>query len=195
MTGHYLQLSIELDQWTGVLRGFYRLNTRLQVLWEETRNPLFPGNNYLNAGIDALVAQIKSNPFFFQSQAVKNLNRASFTAPNGMETVRDLRSFLENNARVSPYADAFVLGMSNWLDSKIIEFAAGTNLSGLWNQKFNNNVLPYTEFGIPKLVTTFRDDEEFFEHCGTAQALQNSTIPGRGINTVGDFHGFLLPCA
>src|SRR5215213_7075285 len=176
MTGHYLQISIELDKWTGVTREFYRLITSLQTIWEITRNPLFDGNNYLNAGIDALIAQIKKNPDFFKSQAIKDLDKASFTNSNGIKTVGDLRIFLEKNIKTLPYADAFVFGIGNWLNSDVIEFAAGTDLGDLWNQRFNNNALPYKQFGIPKLVKTFSEDEEFFEKCPTAQALKVSTI-------------------
>lgn len=194
MTGHFLQLSMDLDQWIGKIEAFYRDNRLLEQAWNESRTQITPFNTYLPFGIDSLIRQLQTNSFFKHSMDVQKLDVVSFSSPDGIKTVGDLKNFLLEKATPSPLVDAVVIGIGNWLDAEI-EFASGTSLAGMWNNVNNNNAIPFATFGAQKLVTVFKDEEEFFEHCGRAQALQSVIFANGSIKLVGEFHNHLLPCA
>lgn len=152
-------------------------------------------NTYIPFGIDALLRQLQTNSFFKNSQDVQRLDIASFIPPNGFITVGDLHNFLlENGVRAAPLTGAVVMGIQNWLDAPNVDFAAGTSLSGLW-VRVKGNAIPFGSFGVEKLAATFRDEEEFFEHCGRAQALDAVIFANGSIKTANQLHDFLRPCA
>ena len=185
---------MDLDQWTGVIDAFYKSGLTLEDRWNETRSQITPHNTYLPFGIDALIRQLQTNSPFKRSQEVQRLDISSFSLDDGIKTVGDLTSFLEANASPSVLVDAVVEGIRNWLEVDA-EYAAGTELAGIWNAVNNNNALPFKTFGAPKLVTTFKEHEEFFARCGRAQSLTAVIFTNGSIKAVGDFHNFLLPCA
>jgi hypothetical protein len=194
MTGTFLQLSMDLDKWTGKIEAFYRDNRELEVIWNESRTQLTPLNTFIPFGADALLRQLQHSSFFQHSMSVQGLDIASLEPGRGLTTVGELKEFLQENAKASPLTDAVVKGINNWLDEEI-EFAAGTLLSGMWNNVMNNNAIPFATFGAEKLVTVFKDEEEFFTHCGRAQALKSVIFANGSIKTVGEFHDHLTPCS
>ncbi|MGI8641492.1 MAG: hypothetical protein ACR2MG_16295 [Pyrinomonadaceae bacterium] len=194
MTSQYFQLSMDLDKWIGGATSFYRFNQLLSEIWENSRPQLTTHNTYVPFGIDALLRQLQTNSFFKFNQAVQKLDISSLVPPSGLETVGELLNFLlSSNARAAPLAGAVVLGIQNWLDAPNIEFAAGTSLSGLWTTA-KGNAIPYGSYGTQKLATTFKDKEEFFEHCAKARALNPVIFANGSIKIVGQLHDFLLSC-
>jgi hypothetical protein len=194
MTGQYLQLSMDFDQWIGEVKPFYYANDSLSDIWEKSRPQLTPHNTYVPFGADALIRQLQTNSYFKNFIPVQRLDVSSFTAAGDLRTVRDIYNFLLTEARASPLTDAFVSGIEFWLD-KDINYAAGTSLSGLWNTVKNSTAVPYASFGVQKLITAFKDEEEFFDQCGRAQNLSANLFTTGSIASVGQFHNYLLPCA
>jgi hypothetical protein len=78
----------------------------------------------------------------------------------------------------------------NWCDAEPLDYNAQKSLEGLWIGRFGT-ALPYVPNGIGKLVNKIHDNE-FFERCQFSPGL---FMPGGGIQTVGDLHFFLSPCA
>jgi hypothetical protein len=194
MTGHFLQLSMDLDKWTGKMEAFYKDSRSLEAIWNDSRPQITPFNTFIPFGADALVRQLQTNSFFKHSMDVQGLDVSSFSPGNGLETVGELKNFLLAKAEPSPLVDAVVMGLNNWLDAEI-EFAAGTSLAGMWNNVQNNNAIPFATFGAEKLVTVFKQEEEFFEHCGRARELKSVIFANGSIKLVGEFHDHLLPCS
>lgn len=188
MNGHLLQLSMDLDRWTGKKNARYFAGQTLKTVWDDSQS----GQNFYPVGRDEIIKNLKEKSEFRYSIHVQNLKKADFD-PGRIITVEDLLTFLEHNARNSPLIGAIVLGIHNWISDRRIIFFGATQLNELW--KIHHSAASYNTDGVQKLIKTFSDNEEYFVHCDLVQNHMDAGIfTGGNIATVDSFYNYLKPC-
>ncbi|HRH43131.1 MAG TPA: hypothetical protein PKY82_15985 [Pyrinomonadaceae bacterium] len=163
MDEYILQLSMDLDEWTGKVdpKSFFK---SLKKIWDDAGK----GTTYITDGRDDLIKHLKQVSIFKDSDSVRNLKKSDFTLlESGLDLINfiDLARFLRDKTNETIKKSLVLVAdttsvIQKWLkddNEKKIIFVAGTTLEELWDKKFDP--ADFDSDGIQTLVTIFRDDE------------------------------------
>lgn len=194
MDGIVLQLSMDVDKWTGKENPKIDPTTTLKYIWDKAKK----GKDFVPYGQNSLVNHLQTISEFSKlkdNHAVINLQPSDFD--ERFKTFGDLAKHLRENTTTDNSknelvkVNAVVSGIQRWLGdekTKQVEFVTGSGLDELWTQGTED----YKTNGIANLVSTFKNDEFFGKCSKVEQSLNANTF--KEVETVGSLYEYLKPC-
>lgn len=180
MDGYILQLSIEIDKWTGKKNTLIPMDKSLEKIWDEAKK----GIPYITKGRNDLIDHLKKKSEF--KDASTKILKGDFDSDK-IVTFGDLVAYLKTQKTAPPVlADAVSLGIINWVNEDR-NFFAETTLAEIWIEE------DYKTNGIARLVSTFKK-EEYFEKCEQVASEKFSEKTFGEISTVSALYKYLKPC-